>query len=113
MRDTFYKQVTCLHRDEDTYLVIKHVHEVSIERMDVLKLGEFCQDKCELFRKICLCKFHFPHVKAADSGDLVVLVDHRGGLPLGLGQHDVREVRAGRHHADLLEVIVRHLDGYD
>ena len=81
--------------------------------MDVFELGKFCQDKCELFRKICLCKFHFPHVKAADSGDLVVLVDHRGSLPLGLGQHDVREVRAGRHHADLLEVIVSHLDGYD
>ena len=81
--------------------------------MDVLKLGEFCQDKCELFRKICLCKFHFSHVKAADSGDLVVLVDHRRSLPLGFGQHDVREVLAGGHHADLLEVIVRHLDGYD
>ena len=96
-----------------TYLVIKHIHEVSVERVDILELGELCQDKCELLRKIGLCKFHFSHVKASDSGYLIVLVDHSRSLPLGLRQHDVSEVLAGGHHADLLKVIVGHLDGYD
>ena len=55
----------------------------------------------------------FSHVKTADPGDLVMFVDHSRGLPLGLGQHDVREVLARGHDADLLKVVVGHLDGYD
>ena len=42
-----------------------------------------------------------------------MLVDHCGRLPLGLREDDVREVLAGGHHRNLLEVIVRHLGGYD
>ena len=58
-------------------------------------------------------EFDFSHVKTADPGDLVMFVDHGRGLPLGLGQHDVREVLARGHDADLLEVVVGHLNGYD
>ena len=42
-----------------------------------------------------------------------MFVDHGRGLPLGLGQHDVREVLARGHDTDLLKVVVGHLDGYD
>ena len=42
-----------------------------------------------------------------------MFVDYSRGLPLGLGQHDVREVLARGHDADLLEVVVGHLNGYD
>ena len=81
--------------------------------MNVFQLWKLLQNCCQLLRKICLCELDFPHVEAADPGYLVVLVDHCGGLPLGLGQHDVSEVLAGGHHAYLLEVVVSHLGGFD
>ena len=71
------------------------------------------QDQCQLLREVGLRELHFPHVETPDPGYLVVFVDHCGGLPLSLRQDNVGEVLAGGHHADLLEVVVSHLDGYD
>ena len=39
-----------------------------------------------------------------------MLVDHCGRLPLGLREDDVREVLAGGHHRNLLEIVERHGD---
>ena len=77
--------------------------------MNIFQLWKLLQNQRQLFRKICLSELDFPHIEAADPGYLVMLVDHGGGLPLGLGQHNVSEIAAGRDHADLLEVVVSHL----
>lgn len=41
---------------------------------------------------VLLGEFDLAHVEVADAMNLVVLVDHRGRLPLRLGQRDVDEV---------------------
>ena len=52
---------------------------------------------------------HLTHVETPDASDSILLVDHRGRLPLRLAQHDVYEVLGGRHRRDLLEVVHNHL----
>ena len=76
--------------------------------MNILKFGKFSQNHGKLFREVALGELHFPHVETTDPGDFVVPVDDSRGLPLGLGQHDVREVLAGGDHTYLLEVVVCH-----
>lgn len=41
---------------------------------------------------ILLSEFDFPHVKLANSGDLVVPVYHRRGFTLSLREYDVDEI---------------------
>ena len=55
--------------------VVKDVHEVAVERMDVLDLGEFCENSAELLGDVGLCEFDLAHVKCADSRYLELLVD--------------------------------------
>ena len=70
------------------------------------------EDQSQLLRETLLGEFNFPHVKTADARNFVVFVDDCGGLPLGLGQDNVRKVLAGRNNTYLLEVVVRHTANY-
>ena len=55
--------------------VVKDIHEVAIEWMDVLDLGKFCENSAKLLRDVGLCEFDLAHVKCADSRYLELLVD--------------------------------------
>lgn len=88
--------------------VIENIHEVTVERMDVLQLGELGENDGQLLIETGLGEFDLPHVKSANSTNLEVAMDHGRGLALGLGQDDVGEVAGGRDDRDLLEVVVRH-----
>ena len=88
--------------------VVEHIHEVTVERMDVLQLGELGENDRQLLIETGLGEFDFPHVEGANSADLEVAMDHGRGLALGLGQDDVGEVAGGRNDRNLLEVVVRH-----
>ena len=94
--------------DQDDHLVVEDVDQVGVKGVEVVQLGKLCQDEGKLLAEVTLGELDLPHVETPDPGDLVMPVDNCGGLPLGLGQHDVREVLAGGHHAYLLEVVVRH-----
>ena len=86
--------------------VVQNVHEVGVERVDVIQLGEFVQYGRKLVVEVLLGELHLPRVELSDSGYLVVFVDHGGSLALGLGEDDVNEVLGRGHYSDLLEVIV-------
>lgn len=76
--------------------------------MDVFQFGKLVDDGGELFTKVGLGEFDFPHVKAPDPADLVLLVHHSGCLALGLGQDDIDKVLGGGDHRNLLEVVLHH-----
>lgn len=50
-----------------------------------IELGEVGEDLREAVVVALLGELYFPHVEVTDAVDLVVLVHHRGGLPLGFG----------------------------
>lgn len=78
-----------------------------------LQPGELCENELEPLGKVSLSKLDLPHVERPDSSDLVLLVDHGGGLPLGLAEDDVHKVLGGGHHRDLLEVVLHHGGGLE
>ena len=55
--------------------VVEHIHEVSVEWVDILYLGELCEDSAELLGEIGLGEFDLAHVKSADPRYLELLVD--------------------------------------
>lgn len=50
--------------------------------MDIVQFRKFGEDLRQPIMEILLGKFHFSHVKRTNTRYLVLLVDHRGGLPL-------------------------------
>ena len=58
--------------------VVEHVHEVSVEWVDILYLGKLCEDSAELLGKVGLGEFDLAHVKCADPRYLELLVDLKG-----------------------------------
>lgn len=73
-------------------LVIEDVHKISIERVDVIQLGEVCQDLGKLVVEALLGELDFSHVKLADARNLVLLVHDGRCFPLRFGQDDVDKV---------------------
>ncbi len=78
-----------------------------------LQPGKLCENELEPLGKVRLRELDLPHVERPDSSDLVLLVDHGGGLPLGLAEDDVHKVLGGGHHRDLLEVVLHHVGGLE
>ena len=87
-------------------LVIDNVDKISIEGMDVVKLGEVVKDFSELLMDILTAELDLSHVERSDSGDVVAGMDDSGGLSLGFGKDDVDKVSSGGDDLDLLEVII-------
>ena len=72
--------------------VVEDVHEIRVERVDIVQLGETI-DNCGKFLTDCLLhELDLTHVKLADAVDFETLADLRGRLALRLGQHDIDEV---------------------
>merc|ERR1712183_352915 len=91
--------------------IIKHVHEISIERMNVLHAWEVSDDLCELVMVVLLCELDLSKVESSNATDVVLFVDDGGRLSLGFGEDDIDEVLGGGNHLDLLEVILRRRHG--
>ena len=89
--------------------VVEDVHQICVERVDVLQLWKLGQNDGQLLVEAGLRKLDLAHVESPDSADLEVPVHHRRRLPLRLGQDDVGEVLRRRDDGNLLEVVVRHL----
>lgn len=90
--------------------VVEDVHEVAVERVDILQLGEVGQDEAELLAEVALRELDLPHVESPDAADLVLFVHYGGRLPLRLGEDDVDELLGRGHDGDLLEVVLHHLE---
>merc|ERR1712180_2962 len=92
-------------------LIVQHVHEISIEWMDILHAGEISDDLSELVMVVLLCELDLSEIEASYAGDVVLLVDDGGGLALGFGEDDIDEILGGGDHLDLLEVVLRRRHG--
>lgn len=87
-------------------LIVEHVDEVAIERMNLFDLGEGLQNGGKLVVDALFAELDFAHVERADSTDVIAGVHHRRGLTLRLRQNDIDEVLGGRDGSDALEVVV-------
>ena len=65
-------------------LVVQDIHQISVKRMDVIKLREFIDDRGEFIVISLLREFDFSHVELSDSRDLVVFANDCGCLALRL-----------------------------
>jgi hypothetical protein len=65
-------------------LVIKHIKQIAIERVDVLDLGEVLQDVCNFFIQSLLAELDLAHVKRSDSTDCIARVYDGGCFSLSL-----------------------------
>jgi hypothetical protein len=91
-------------------LVIEHMKEIAIERVDVIQSGKPINDGGQLFIEVLLGIPNFPHIELANAFDSISLVDNSWCLPLSAGQDYVNEVLTRRDNSDLLEIILHHLD---
>jgi hypothetical protein len=73
-------------------LVIKHIKQIAIERVDVLDLGEVLQDVCNFFIQSLLAELDLAHVKRSDSTDCIARVYDGGCFSLSLWQNDVDQL---------------------
>ncbi len=56
-------------------LVVQHVEQVAIKRMNVFYLGEVLQNVSDLFIQCLLTKLYLSHVKRSYSTDCIAWVD--------------------------------------
>ena len=90
-------------------LVVEHMKEIAIERVDVIQSGELIDDGGQLFIEVLLSIANLAHIELANAVDSIALVDNSWRLPLYAGQHYVDEVLPRRDNSDLLEIILHHL----
>ena len=67
-----------------------------------VQFGKVCEDLREAVVVVLLGELDLAHVEVPDAVDLVVLVHHRGRLPLGLRESDVDEVLSGEGEKEQL-----------
>jgi len=77
-------------------LVVQHVHQIGVEGMHIVQLGEILNDLRQTIVEVLLRVLHLAGVERPNSGYLVALVDHCRGLTLCLRQHNVDEVLEGK-----------------
>lgn len=65
-------------------LVVEDVHQIGVEGMHVVQLGEVLDDLRETVVHVLLRVLDLPGVEGTDAGDFVAFVHDRGRLPLGL-----------------------------
>ena len=65
-------------------LVVKNVHKISVEGVNVIKLREAFYDACEFLIDRLLHELDLSHVELPDTGDLEILMDFCWGLALSL-----------------------------
>jgi hypothetical protein len=92
-------------------LVIEHMEQIAIERMDVIQSRKLIYDGGQLLIEVLLGIPNLTHVELADAIDSITLVDNSRCLPLSAGQDYVNEVLPRRDNSDLLEIILHHLVG--
>ena len=66
-------------------LVVEDVHEVGVERMNIIQLRELHHYRGQLVVKRLLCELDLFRVELSNAGDLEVPVDDGGRLTLRLG----------------------------
>ena len=106
--DEVFGRVDLPQRQLVVVLVVQDVHEVGVERMDVVQLRELGHHRRQPVVERLLGELHLPRVELPDAGDLEVAVDDGGRLSLGLGQDNVHKVLGGRDNCYLLEVVMTH-----
>jgi hypothetical protein len=80
--------------------IIQDVHQVGVERVDVVQLREVVDDIVELLLVVGLRKLHLAHVETPDFVDGIARVDDGRCLALRARKHDVDEVlRTQQSHA--------------
>ena len=89
--------------------VVEDVHKVSVERMDVVQFRKLGQYGGQFVVERLLRELNLFGVKLSNSRYLHVLVDDGRRFALRLGENNVDKVLGGRHHRNLLEVVVSHL----
>jgi len=72
-------------------LVVEHIHEVSIERMNIVEAWKIIENLLKTFMESGLGKFDFAHVKCANACDGQTLVDDGRCLALDVGEHGVNK----------------------
>ena len=85
--------------------IVQHVHEITVERMDVVQLGEAVDDGSQLFVQGRLHKFDLAHVEFANTRNVEACGDHGRCLALSLRQTDVHQLGRVRDLLDLLKVV--------
>lgn len=65
-------------------LVVQHVHQIRIERMDIVQFREILDDLRQSVVEILLRVFDLSRVERTDARDLVAFVDNGGRLSLCL-----------------------------
>ena len=85
--------------------VVEHVHQVGVERVDVVQLWEAFDDSSQLFIDRLLHEFDFAHVEFADPLNLEALANLGRRLALRLREHNVDQIVGLWDLDNLLEVV--------
>jgi len=85
--------------------IIQHVHQVRVERVNIVQLGEAIDNSSQFLIDRLLHELDFAHVKFANSLYLEALADLSRSLALCLGKHNIDQIVGFWDLDDLLEVI--------
>ena len=92
-------------------LVVQHVQQVSVERMNLIQARELLQDGAQLLVEGRLRELDLPHVELPDAVYRAALVNHRRRASLRLGQDNVHKVLGRRNDRQTFEVVLHHRGG--
>ena len=88
-------------------LIVEHVHQVSIEWMDVIELREAVNYGTELLIDSGLCEFDLSHVELSYSRDFELVMDLCGCFPVSLRQYYVNQFVGVWNRGNSFEVVPR------
>lgn len=69
-------RIQCAQRQFVVVLVVENVHQIGIERMDVVQFWKILNNLRETIVKILLREFNFAHIKCSDAGYFVAFVNN-------------------------------------
>lgn len=90
-------------------LIVENIHLISIERMNVVKLGKPIDYFRKLFIDRCLGKFYLSHVEFSNTSNFELMMDLSWSLSVCFGQDNVNKSIAVWNGRDGSKVVRLHL----
>jgi hypothetical protein len=85
--------------------VVKDVHEIGIEGVNIVQSGKLIHNLLEFFAGGLLSELHLSHVKLPNTNDVEVGVDHSRRLSHGTGEDRVDQVIRGKDGLNRFPVV--------
>lgn len=86
-------------------LIIENVEKISIERVNILNLGEMLKRISKFLGDGVLAKFNFSHIERSNSGNSIAGMNNGWCFSLSPRKNNVNQISSWRDSLNILKIV--------